>query len=570
MGTKSSRHITLRPEPPAEPSGNCEKEYWKYFDGKYDDTVRAWNNENCTGNIYSSEGSDMYDLDNKTGGEWDSLVYPPHWEPLVIFDKPYMGYNGQILEDHFVYNLNANGEKLHCHTSLWNNYCDKNYGKMVGTNNTGSYTTMETKKKEDGTIISYPKKWKLQHVRDSDHYYNIKGNNFSYNDSSKKSSKDLEDLKMKCCTGEITGSRCGPLNSDEFNIINRCAPIMQKNCSIDDIMDQYTEMELLAPGAYIPGDNLSGYTPLRGVNKEECLEKCQEVKNCKGATYEDNYKGSPACWLKSKITGDPINASGTNTYKKSEPKVGRCHNACKQYPIACDAIKGKFCKKNPKHRLCKCWYPEHNEEWKERQKNMLPVQRGYPKGCVVKACTQKVDLHDTLVDAHSLEVAKTCPPIVSVDQSITVNGDNNVLSNIRQNVDLDIHLPPPQIYTPKGDYQAPEVPIPDKIIDKYDPKDAKKNVPIGGKPSKPSIGEAPTLAKPNIEEKEFQYPDADSIPKVTVGAPPSSNPYEVMGIDFSNPIILFIIVILIVVVLSLIFIVPMFLGGSSAIPSPQL
>lgn len=123
-----------------------------------------------------------------------------------------------------------------------------------------------------------------------------------------------------------------------------------------------------------------------------------------------------------------------------------CFDWCDKNPAACDKVKFEYCneelKKPQAERdpLCNCLNYNDDPEFqaiKARYQSSLNKPNpagGYKKDCLVPACSQKTDRYDVLIDSDTIIAKRTtsCPPIVTIDNSIQVNGNNNILSNISQ------------------------------------------------------------------------------------------------------------------------------------------
>lgn len=233
---------------------------------------------------------------------------------------------------------------------------------------------------------------------------------------------------------------------------------------------------------------------------------------CLGGNYNDNKMiGKERCGpynsKEDRSTSDACRLRMTNICKVRGPnsilKTGgaaqaaefnACFDWCDKNPVACDKVKFDYCNEELKKpqaerdSLCSCLNYNDDPEFiaiKAKYQSSLNKPNpagGYKKDCLVPSCSQKTDRYDTLIDSDTIIAKRTtsCPPIVTIDNSIQVNGNNNILSNISQSGTVSLQ------FTTNTHYDAP---------DSYPPPPL--NPPKPGDPAYTGAGAPPILINDN-------------------------------------------------------------------------
>lgn len=507
---------------------SCHAEYDKYFTGSNPNYPIAWSEPNCSGKKYILNKNEIeygngietrhHNLEEiHENDDYDSLIIPPNYSFVNLH-----GYNDWRRDDYL--STYGDGHGGNIHPDLNNNTGSSNTPNYVHRNQTSSYAT-------------------VRHVNVT-----------------------MDDIKEQCCNGTLSGDICSGYNTESGN---KCDYYLQKTCSknvssmlTDNTINfskqdfacrswckrnpeectTYKQLEcgkdirniLTTPKSYKVDKNTdySGNHMFKQVTNDEsaCAKLCTDTPGCKVGIYDtDNGE----CWLQSGLD----NKKSARGYDAIYPGAvdiqtnSRCNKWCMDNPKDCDMIKSKFCSENPDDPLCRCINFENDPEWLSYKDTLIPSVQNYSKDCLVKACSQRTDLYDTLITSDIIKRKEQvgCPPIITVDQSITVNGDNNILSNISQNSSIDISMPPVQRYNPdEEEYLPPQIPLPVKEDTQFVPPTVPDDLPVSSDPLPPDFGET------------------------TDATITSSNPYIVYGIDLKSPntyILLFILILVVVAVL---------------------
>ncbi len=504
----------------------CDEEYAKYFTSSepYPNPI-AWSHGNCQNKKYIMNNPGAFV--NPGNDDYQSVIIPPTINDLEL--SQHYGrdqYNGRV----GWYGGN-NGPNIVPDLSAHNmGRWYQNRGPVgndaVSTYSYIHYNSMDTIKEHCclGTIdpakcaggYQNPESDQCNYVLTN--YCKNNPNLILGNDTSKEAltcrkwCNTSNDGKREC--DRIKRDNCG---SDIANILS----ISEDGYRIERDVD------------YSHGGNLAVFNS----DMDGCGKACNRNPDCQVAVHRGN-----TCWLQRKL-GDKIidTIPGTNALfpvRGSDQVRIECSNWCNENPTKCNQIKQKYCNAgdNLYDPLCKCYNFNTDPENVEFRKKLLPAIRHTDKACIVKACSQGTDLSDVLLNSDILNKRNTtsCPPVITVDQSITVNGDNNVLHDIRQNASIEIQMPPVQQYHPEGEYQPPEIPNPEK--------DVYVHVP----PSKPPVTTDDDPQRPTYGGQ------GEKINVKPINVPKTIDPYVVYGIDLKSPktyILLFILILVVVALL---------------------
>ncbi len=196
-------------------------------------------------------------------------------------------------------------------------------------------------------------------------------------------------------------------------------------------------------------------------NKMISAERCGYYISNKDGSASDNCKLRMASICKVRGPNSILKTGGV----AQAASANACFDWCDKNPVACDKVKFDYCnaelKKPQAERdpLCNCLNYNDDPEFQamkakyQSSLNKPNPAGGYKKDCLVPACSQKTDRYDSLIDSDTIIAKRTtsCPPIVTIDNSIQVNGNNNILSNISQSGTVSLQ------FTTNTYYDAPEL-----------------------------------------------------------------------------------------------------------------
>jgi hypothetical protein len=155
------------------------------------------------------------------------------------------------------------------------------------------------------------------------------------------------------------------------------------------------------------------------------------IANCKSSITNAN---SEPCTniMKQQCTANDIKSNSG----------GICSSWCSSNPELCDVIKVRYCQTNPNDTFCDCINSNTRESYIKDMAALKPESRALPKICNTKLCNARTDLVDVFHTSSYLndKLNYKCPALQIIDQSVNVEGDNNVLDT-NQNVNNNTGTP---------------------------------------------------------------------------------------------------------------------------------
>jgi hypothetical protein len=131
-----------------------------------------------------------------------------------------------------------------------------------------------------------------------------------------------------------------------------------------------------------------------------------------------------------------------------------CSIWCGRNPDLCDVIKVNFCASHPSDPFCDCINASSRASYIKEMTGMKPESRALPKVCNTKLCNERADLVDVFQTSQYLYEKNNykCPQLQIIDQSVSVQGDNNILQTDQKVNNNNITAPTGGDYT---DYTQP-------------------------------------------------------------------------------------------------------------------
>ena len=142
------------------------------------------------------------------------------------------------------------------------------------------------------------------------------------------------------------------------------------------------------------------------------------ISNCKSNITNANSESCKPI-MKKYCSADDIKISGSPI----------CNTWCRMNPAECDIIKIDFCQSHPGDPYCDCINSSTRQSYIDEILLMKPESRALPKVCNTKLCNTRLDLVDVFHPNGYLNDKLTfqCPPLEFIDQSVNVDGANNVV-----------------------------------------------------------------------------------------------------------------------------------------------
>lgn len=225
------------------------------------------------------------------------------------------------------------------------------------------------------------------------------------------------------------------VTAESIPMSNKMILFASNDFSSEGFISIGTSMMLINKGRTNFGNTVDSFNGSWDFSRFQLISPPQDIEltiaNCKSNLTNAN---SESCTniMKQQCTANDIKSTSG----------GVCSSWCNSNPELCDVIKVRYCQTNPDDTFCDCINSNTRESYIKDMAALKPESRALPKICNTKLCNARTDLVDVFHTSSYLndKINYKCPTLQIIDQSVNVEGDNNVL-NTNQNVNNNTGTP---------------------------------------------------------------------------------------------------------------------------------